>query len=54
VPKPFDEPCRGRSYKQLGDAAGLTQFGVNLVMWKNSIEQNGGDLRDLQYRSPPQ
>jgi len=30
-PKPFDEPCRGRSWIRLGDAAGLTQFGVNLV-----------------------
>ncbi len=30
-PKPFDEPVRGRSYRRLGDAAGLTQFGVNLV-----------------------
>jgi uncharacterized cupin superfamily protein len=30
-PSPFDEPCRGRSWLRLGDAAGLTQFGVNLV-----------------------
>lgn len=30
-PAPFDEPCRGRSWVRLGDAAGLTQFGVNLV-----------------------
>lgn len=30
-PTPFDEPCRGRSYIRLGDAGGLTQFGVNLV-----------------------
>ncbi len=30
-PAPFDEPCRGRSWIALGDAAGLTQFGVNLV-----------------------
>jgi uncharacterized cupin superfamily protein len=30
-PAPYDEPVRGRSYKKLGDAAGLTQFGVNLV-----------------------
>lgn len=30
-PAPFDEPVRGRSYRRLGDAAGLTQFGVNLV-----------------------
>lgn len=30
-PAPFDEPCRRRSWLRLGDAAGLTQFGVNLV-----------------------
>ena len=30
-PAPFDEPCRGRSWLRLGDAAALTQFGVNLV-----------------------
>jgi uncharacterized cupin superfamily protein len=30
-PAPFDEPCRMRSRQRLGDAAGLTQFGVNLL-----------------------
>jgi uncharacterized cupin superfamily protein len=30
-PKPFDEPCRARRWLKLGEAAGLTQFGVNLV-----------------------
>ena len=30
-PAPFDEPCRGRKRWKLGDAAGLTQFGVNLL-----------------------
>lgn len=30
-PAPFDEPCRERSWRSLGDVAGLTQFGVNLV-----------------------
>jgi uncharacterized cupin superfamily protein len=30
-PAPFDQPCRGRSWRRLGDAAGLTQFGVNLL-----------------------
>ena len=30
-PKPFDEPCLKRGRKQLGDAAGLSQFGVNLM-----------------------
>ena len=28
-PSPYDEPCRARERKRLGDAAGLTQFGVN-------------------------
>ena len=30
-PPPFDEPCRTRERKRLGDAAGLTQYGVNLL-----------------------
>src|SRR5689334_3286620 len=30
-PPPFDRPCRARERKKLGDAAGLTQFGVNLL-----------------------
>jgi uncharacterized cupin superfamily protein len=30
-PVPYDEPCRGRIRQRLGDAAGLTQFGVNLT-----------------------
>jgi uncharacterized cupin superfamily protein len=30
-PPPFDRPCRARARKRLGDAAGLTQFGVNLL-----------------------
>jgi uncharacterized cupin superfamily protein len=30
-PAPFHEPCTGRSRQRLGDAAGLTQFGVNLL-----------------------
>jgi uncharacterized cupin superfamily protein len=29
-PTPFDQPCRSRVRLKLGDAAGLTQFGVNL------------------------
>lgn len=28
-PPPYDAPCRARVRKKLGDAAGLTQFGVN-------------------------
>jgi uncharacterized cupin superfamily protein len=30
-PQPFDEPCLSRQRARLGDAAGLTQFGVNLL-----------------------
>ena len=30
-PPPFDEPCRERRRWKLGDVAGLTQFGVNLM-----------------------
>ena len=29
-PPPFDAPCRERRRSKLGDAAGLTQFGVNV------------------------
>ena len=28
-PAPFDAPCKQRSWLRLGDAAGLTQFGVS-------------------------
>jgi uncharacterized cupin superfamily protein len=30
-PSPYDEPCAGRARQRLGDAAGLTDFGVNLL-----------------------
>jgi uncharacterized cupin superfamily protein len=30
-PPPYDAPCLGRHRSKLGDAAGLTQFGVNLL-----------------------
>lgn len=30
-PAPFDAPCHGRFRQRIGDAAGLTQFGVNLT-----------------------
>lgn len=30
-PAPYDEPCRKRSAKRLGEAGGLTQFGANLA-----------------------
>jgi uncharacterized cupin superfamily protein len=31
-PPPYDEPCRARQRSKLGDQAGLTQFGVNLLV----------------------
>jgi len=31
-PPPYDQPCRTRQRRKLGDAAGLTQFGVNLLV----------------------
>jgi uncharacterized cupin superfamily protein len=30
-PPPHDAPCKARAWRRLGDAVGLTQFGVNLV-----------------------
>jgi uncharacterized cupin superfamily protein len=30
-PPPYDAPCQARERKQLGDAGGLTAFGVNLL-----------------------
>jgi len=30
-PPPFDQPCSNRERRRLGDAAGLKQFGVNLM-----------------------
>ncbi len=30
-PAPHDAPCKARSWSALGEAAGLTQFGVNLI-----------------------
>ena len=30
-PAPYDEPCRERRVEKLGDAGGLTQFGVSRV-----------------------
>ncbi len=36
-PPPYDQPCRARSKARLGDLAGLTQFGVNLVRLKPGV-----------------
>ncbi len=33
-PPPFDAPCQARQRTRLADAAGLTQYGVNLVRLK--------------------
>lgn len=30
-PAPYDEPCKNRRWLRVGDVAGLTQFGVNIV-----------------------
>ena len=30
-PAPFDRPCAARARQRLGDAAGLSDFGVNLL-----------------------
>jgi uncharacterized cupin superfamily protein len=30
-PSPFDEPCRDKTRRRLGDAAGLTRFGASLL-----------------------
>src|SRR5215831_19372129 len=30
-PPPYDQPCRARQRTRLGDAAGLAQYGVNLL-----------------------
>ena len=30
-PPPYDRPCRARERTRLGDVAGLTQYGVNLL-----------------------
>lgn len=36
-PPPHDQPCRARERRRLGDAAGLTQFGVNLLRLKPGV-----------------
>jgi uncharacterized cupin superfamily protein len=33
-PAPYDQPCLARARRALGDAAGLDQFGVNLMRLK--------------------
>jgi uncharacterized cupin superfamily protein len=36
-PAPFDAPCKARLWQNLADAAGLTQYGVNLVRLKPGV-----------------
>jgi uncharacterized cupin superfamily protein len=36
-PVPFDAPCRDRHRLRLGDAGGLSQFGVNLLTLKPGV-----------------
>ena len=36
-PPPYDQPCLARERRKLGDAAGLTQFGVNLLRLKPGV-----------------
>jgi uncharacterized cupin superfamily protein len=31
-PSPLNRPCLNRSWRRIGEAAGLTQFGVNLLL----------------------
>jgi uncharacterized cupin superfamily protein len=47
-PPPFDQPCRARERTRLGDPAGLTQFGVNLLRlppgaWSNQRHWHTGE-----------
>jgi uncharacterized cupin superfamily protein len=39
-PSPFRERCAARSKRKLGDATGLTQFGVNLVTLPPGVESS--------------
>lgn len=36
-PEPYDQPCRARERRRLGDEAGLTQFGVNLLRLRPGV-----------------
>lgn len=36
-PAPFNEPCENREWVKLGEAAGLTQYGVNLLTLKPGV-----------------
>ncbi len=36
-PSPFDEPCRARSDRSLGDAFGLCDFGVHLLILESGV-----------------
>jgi len=47
-PPPFDEPCRARERKRLGNAAGLTQFGVNLLRLQPGVSSSQRHWHTLQ------
>lgn len=47
-PAPFDQPCLDRIRKRLGDAGGLSQFGVNLLtlqpgVWSSQRHWHSGE-----------
>jgi len=47
-PAPFDAPCAQRTRQRLGDAAGLTDFGVNLLrlppgVWSSQRHWHGAE-----------
>ena len=48
-PAPHDLPCRNRRWLRLGDAAGLTRFGVNLV----TLEPGGQTTLSGRERPAP-
>jgi uncharacterized cupin superfamily protein len=51
-PTPYDEPCQARFRRRLGDAAGLTQFGVILRAGSCAgFKAGAADAHQLQNRS---
>jgi uncharacterized cupin superfamily protein len=55
-PPPHDAPCLSRERQRLGDAAGLTQFGVNLLRlppgaWSSQRQQVRAPRRHALRRS---
>lgn len=63
-PAPFDAACAARVRQQLGDAAGLTDFGVNLLRlppgcwssqrhWHSAAERGGGVMEEKNVKPAP-